>query len=511
MNPRPDVLIVGAGPTGLTLACELARRDISVRLIEASIGSQVGSRGKGLQPRTLEVFDALGIIDQILAKGRMGMPVISTGFDGRRVKKNDGRPHERPDVPYPASVITPQWLVEEALRDRLDFLGGTIEFATELKSFAQSDGLVSASLARADSTETVTIRWLVGCDGGQSTVRKQAGIDFTGETFEDIRMMVADIEVDGLDRSAWQMWRHNEGFAALCPLPSTNLFQFQASIAHGQNADLSIENIRNILNRRSGDENLIPRNLAWSSLWRANVRIVDRYREGNILLAGDAAHVHSPAGGQGMNTGIQDAYNLGWKLAAAIKHGTPALLDTYETERRPVALDVLALSNTRLNQALEQKTIPVQRDASVSQFGVSYRGSSLTRDDRDATYVIRAGDRAPDAPGLKTVLGTVRLFDLLRGTSFVLLQFGRADDTLGSHVDLRCLRVVEEATGGDEVVDVKGFLSEAYQASENTLILIRPDGYIGAISDRGDTSVVQDYLAGFCLKEVGSQPRVTHD
>ena len=162
-------------------------------------------------------------------------------------------------------------------------------------------------LVKDGETETVTARWLVGCDGGHSVVRRQAGIAFVGETREELRMLVADVAVDGLDRDAWHMWQHADGLFALCPLPSTDVFQYQARIAPGQDPELSLANLQAILERRTGRSDIRLHQPEWSSLWRANIRFVDRYRDGQVFLAGDAAHIHSPAGGQGMNTGIQDA------------------------------------------------------------------------------------------------------------------------------------------------------------------------------------------------------------
>jgi 2-polyprenyl-6-methoxyphenol hydroxylase-like FAD-dependent oxidoreductase len=362
------VLIVGAGPTGLTLACELARSGVSLRLIEAAPGPQPGSRGKGIQPRSLEVFGDLGIVDRVIANGRTAMPIRSTAPDGQ-VTLGGAEPEtlrDRPDIPYTTSLITPEWRIEEALRLRLAELGGAVEFGTALDSFEQSDEGVSAVVIKGGEAETVTARWLVGCDGGHSIVRKQAGIAFNGETREEVRMIVADVAVDGLDRDTWPMWRHEEGLVSLCPLPSTNVFQYQAVIASGQDPELSLANMQAILERRTGRTDIRLHEPEWSSLWRANIRLVDRYREGRVFLAGDAAHIHSPAGGQGMNTGIQDAHNLGWKLAAVAKGASPVLLDSYEAERRPVAVGVLALSNARLKQALEEKGISTRRDATTA-------------------------------------------------------------------------------------------------------------------------------------------------
>ena len=492
------VLIAGAGPTGLTLAVQLARSGVSFRLIEAAHGPQPGSRGKGIQPRTLEVFGDLGLVDREIAHGRLAMPMARIAPDGQ-LTRGGAEPEDlknRPDIPYTTSLITPEWRTEEALRLRLADLGGSVEFGTTLDRFKQTDEGVSAVLVKDGETERVTARWLVGCDGGHSVVRRQAGIDFVGETREELRMLVADVAVDGLDRDEWRLWQHADGLFALCPLPSTDVFQYQALIAPGVDPDLSLANLQAILERRTGRSDLRLHQPEWSSLWRANIRLVDRYRDGQVFLAGDAAHIHSPAGGQGMNTGIQDAYNLGWKLAAVAKGASPTLLDSYEAERRPVAASVLALSNARLAQTIERNDVPIRRDASTIELGVNYRGSALARDDRDETAALRAGDRAPDATGLATVEGDHRLFDLTRGGHFTLLSFGATPGAIkASPFGLRTLHVVRQPAGPDDIADRDGYLTSAYGATDRTLVLIRPDGYIGLISDAGDAPAVSDYLA----------------
>lgn len=491
-----EVLIVGAGPTGLTLACELARRDIPFRLVEAAPGPRPGSRGKGVQPRTLEIFEDLGIAERVLVNGRMAMPMRSTAPDGRVTRGGDVPASllNRPDIPYPASLITPQWRTEEALRLRLAELGGRVGFGAALTGFEQSGEGLSATVVTDGVAETVTARWLVGCDGGHSVVRKQAGIAFEGETRDEVRMILADLPVDGLDRDVWHVWPHEEGLVSLCPLPSTELFQYGAAIPPGQQPDPGIENLRSILRRRTGRADIRLHEPVWSSVWRANIRLADRYREGRVFLAGDAAHVHSPAGGQGMNTGIQDAYNLGWKLAAVVRGASPALLDTYEAERRPVAAHVLALSNARLKEALATNALPIRRDESTIQLDVGYRGSALARDDRAEDAPLRAGDRAPDAIGLMTEKGACRLFDLIHGGGFTLLDFGAAA-AVALPPGLRTLRVVARPGHPDDVADAEGHLVRAYGANGRTLVLIRPDGHIGLISDAGDASAVARYLA----------------
>ena len=481
------VLVVGAGPTGLTLALELARSGVPYRVIEAATGPQPGSRGKGLQPRTLEVFDDLGILDRVLAHGRVGMPIRSIAPDGTVTLAGGPASTRRDDVPYPDGVITPQWRVEEALRDRLAELGGAVEFGTTLTDLEQDEGGVRATLTSASGAETVMAGWLVGCDGGHSATRRTVGIPFAGRTADDVRMVVADVAVDGLDTEAWQMWRHPDGMVALCPLPSTDLFQFQAGLAPGHEPVVDLPGLQQIVEHRTGRAEITLHDVRWSSLWRANVRIVDRYRDGRVLLAGDAAHVHSPAGGQGMNTGIQDAHNLGWKLAAVVVGTAPVdLLETYDTERRPVAAGVIALSDERLRRTLEDHGIPLERTRDTTQLSVHYRTSPLSRDDRaDRAAELRAGDRAPDASGLLTPGGERRLFDLTRGGHFTLLCFGKRPPDPELPPGTEVVEVVPYPSAPGQVADSRNHLADAYAATADTLVLIRPDGYVATVADAG--------------------------
>lgn len=494
------VLIVGAGPTGLTLAVELARCGVRFRLIEAEPGPRPGSRGKGVQPRTLEIFEDLGIAEQVMANGQLAIPMNSTGPDGH-VTHGGAVPESlanRPDIPYAASLITPQWRVEEALRLRLEELGGAVEFGTALVAFTQTEDGVTAEVVTDATTTTVVARWLVGADGGHSIVRKQVGVAFVGETREDVRMVLADLPVAGLSRDAWETWRHPTGLVSLCPLPSTDLFQYAATLAPGVEPRLGIADLQATLEQRTGRTDIRLHEPEWTSVWRANVRLVEQYRAANAFLAGDAAHIHSPAGGQGMNTGIQDAHNLAWKFAAVVNDGAPlALLDSYEAERRPVAAHVLALSNARLAMTIRTNAVPVDRDASTIQLDVGYRGSALARDDRDEQASLRAGDRAPDATGLAAVDGVHRLFDLIGRGRFTLLDFGPPLATTLPGTVPRVLNVVAEPASEGEIADTAGNLAAAYGRSERTLVLIRPDGYVGLISDAGDLQALTNYLAVF--------------
>ena len=388
-----QVLIVGAGPTGLTLAIELARRGIAFRLIEAADGPFAGSRGKGLQPRTLEVFDDLGVIDAVLAAG-MPYPrlrIHGGPFSWRAGSLGTSKPttdHE----PYPNLWMVPQSRTEAILRERLYALGAGVEFGLALATFVQEDDCVRATLSNG---ETLRADYLVGCDGGRSLIRKTLGLELVGESLDGKATLVADIGVEGLDRDDWHIWPFAKGGPlGLCPLPGTDLFQLTASA--------SVETrIEQAVKEAAGRH---VSHVAWSSTYRPQVRMVDRYRVGRVLLAGDAAHVHPPSGGQGLNTGVQDAYNLGWKLASVVRGGAQSLLDSYESERLPVAAAVLGLSK-RLHLTRSMK-----RGDATNQLALNYREGPLSNG--APLGRLHPGDRMPDA----RLEDGSRLFDQLRGT-----------------------------------------------------------------------------------------------
>ncbi|RSN14418.1 pentachlorophenol monooxygenase [Nonomuraea sp. WAC 01424] len=450
MTDRTDVLIVGAGPTGLTLAVELARRGIAHRVVERAAAPSPGSKGKGLQPRTQEIFDDLGIIDRVLPATTLYPPIrVRIG----RLPVYQGRMHKpaaaTDEVPYPAVRMHPQWRTEAVLRERLAELGGTVEYGVELAGFEQDAQGVTARLGAG---ARLRAGYLVAADGGRSTVRKALGVGFTGETREEQRMALGDVRVEGLDREHIHAWvRPGKGMVALYPMAGTDTFQFMASLKPGATPDLTLGGFRRILAERSMLRGLRVTELLWSSLYRVNIRLADAYRSGRVLLAGDAAHVHSPAGGQGLNTGVQDAYNLGWKLARVLTGGPASLLDTYEEERRPVAALVLGLS-TDLH---DRKSF--RRDEETYQLRIGYRGGSLAR---------HGGERVPDGP-LRLADGSrVRLFDLLRGPHFTLLSPDPAP----------------RVPGGPEVRAYAP--AEPYGGFRHTLV--RPDGHVGIATDSAE-------------------------
>jgi 2-polyprenyl-6-methoxyphenol hydroxylase-like FAD-dependent oxidoreductase len=388
------ILIAGAGPTGLTLALDLARRRVPFRLLEAADTPFEGSRGKGLQPRTIEIFEDLGVIQPILAAGapypkfriHLGPFSLRAGSLGESKPPTD-------DVPYPNVWMVPQARTETILRERLHSFGRQVEFGKSLTTFTQNERGVEATLSTG---ERVQADFLIGCDGGHSTVRKLLGLRFEGEAIDEKPMLVADLEIEGLDRRDWHIWPFAKGgVIGLCPLPNMPLFQFTSK------AETAEAGIEAVVHRVTGHQ---VKRVAWKSIYRPSVRMVDRYRIGRVFLAGDAAHVHPPTGGQGLNTGVQDAYNLGWKLAHVARGGPDSLLDTYEAERLPIAAAVLGLSKRLL------KTRSIKRGDRTNQLALHYRSSPLSSGVTLGS--LHPGDRMPDA---RLDDGT-RLFDHLRGS-----------------------------------------------------------------------------------------------
>jgi 2-polyprenyl-6-methoxyphenol hydroxylase-like FAD-dependent oxidoreductase len=484
-----DVLICGAGAAGLTLAIDLARRGCLFRIIDQLERPFGGSRGKGIQPRTQEVFEDLGIIDRVVAAGGVYPPIREYRADGGY---DEGSLHERPvsfsdDVPYFIPLMIPQFLTEAVMRERLAELGHHVEFGTRLIDFEQDDGGVSARLASTRGEEVVHARYLIGADGGRSSIRGALGVDFPGETM-GVRAIVADLALHGLDREAWHQFNSGDmkRLVALCPLGGTDLFQLQAPIPPESDPDLSAKGLERMIAERTGRDDIAIGSVSWASAYAMNARLADRYRVGRIFLIGDAAHIHPPTGGQGLNTSVQDAYNLGWKLAAVLAGAPETLLDTYEEERRPVAADMLGLTTRLLVDA--QKGRGMRRGGDTHQLDIGYPESSLSHDGSARTDGPCAGDRMHDAPLSGAAGQPRRLFDLLAGPHWTLL------------VSARHYRPVPDARDGLRVVTI-GEKAELRDASsrlgliDGGGLLLRPDGYVGATFDDASPDRVEDYLA----------------
>jgi 2-polyprenyl-6-methoxyphenol hydroxylase-like FAD-dependent oxidoreductase len=485
-----DVLIVGAGPAGLTLACDLLRRGIQPRLIEKLPSPLVGSKGKGIQPRSLELFDDFGLIDLVFANSSNYPPMrIYRGSEA--IKDHVMMPIHEPtaEIPYPNIRMQPQWKTEELLRGRLRELGGQVEFDTSFESLEQTDDAVVVGIRTPTGEETVTARYVVATDGGRSAVRGALGVTLDGENPSLDGILIADVKVDGLDHSVWHVWSTPAGQkVTLCPLPPTDGFQFAAMVTESTQPSLELETLQALLDEATGSRGTAASaegsgyrlsDMSWISLFRPKVRMASRFRKGRVFLVGDAAHIHPPAGAQGLNTSIQDAYNLGWKLGRVLNGANPNLLDTYEEERLPNAAAML-----RRSDELYKKTVTSDgaedRSQDERQLTLNYRGSSLCGPSNAETQ-LQPGDRMPNIALRSPTFAKVNLFDLMRGPHASEFYFDRFCPTGKSTQDLR-LTSIGSAAGG-EGFDYHGD-GPVMKDLTGWIVSVRPDGYIQSIRDK---------------------------
>lgn len=480
MGNAPDVVICGAGAAGLTLAIELARRGVSFRLLERCDQPFHGSRGKGIQPRSQEMFEDMGILNRLFATGGPYPLSRTHNADG---SSTDSAVLEAalatPAEPYRQPLMVPQFLTEAVMRERLAELGHAVQFSRTLLGFDQDGEGVHVRIATPSGEQTIRTRYLIGADGGRSFVRQALAIPFPGQTL-GVRAVVADIVLQGLSRDAWHNFNEHDMARriSLCPLMGTDLFQLQAPVPLEGEVDLSVEGLAAMVHARTGRDDITVEGVSWASAYQMNARLADRYRVGRVFLVGDAAHTHPPTGGQGLNTSAQDAYNLGWKLASVLEGAPEVLLDTYEEERRPVAAAMLGLATRLLEHAQRGDN---RRGREVQQLDLGYRASSLTLPAESREGRIEPGDRAPDAPLQGAGGQPIRLFEVLRGIHWTLL--GHAADRIsappraGLHVHLI-------GPKGD-LRDGDGHFQRAYGLGPDEWVLVRPDGYVAAVADGG--------------------------
>ncbi|MFF8829209.1 FAD-dependent monooxygenase [Streptomyces sp. NPDC015131] len=544
-----DVLVVGAGPVGLTAAAELRRRGVACRLVERLPERMPYAKAVGVQPRTLEVWDRMGMVRSVLdvAVPMRGQLMYVNGVEQARVELT--LPDE---VPYGFAAL-PQYETERLLEEFLARFGTRIERGVALESFTQDADGVTARLRTAPGTadggeEEVRCRYLVGCDGAHSTVRKALGLTFEGGAFPE-EYMLADVVADWDLPSGYGVRSTHRGadgavddLLVCIPLPGTGRYRMSmlvppelsagrnasgtggGGVAHGLDgaagATPTIAHIQAVVDR------LAPRpatlsGMRWSSVFRISHRLVDRYGKGRVFVAGDAAHIHPPTGAQGMNTGIQDAYNLAWKLALALRGtASPALLASYDAERRPVGEEVVGRTVRHATDGIRPDPAdPGTLLLREAQLLVGYRGSPVV-DRPEADGAPGAGDRAPDCGGLATGTAAypLRLFDLLREREHVLLLY--ADGELDHAVARRLADVAHRISRGamEALVllgggtpytappgvaplpvyrDGRGEFARLYGTGGGgtTAFVVRPDGYLGARLHPPAPEALADHLA----------------
>ena len=514
-----DVLVVGAGPTGLMLANQLRRRGVRTRIIDRHSGPAQQSRAMAVQARTLEIYSQLGIADRALARGRRGSGanMWAQGRLRARIPLGDiGQDLS----PHPYVLMLGQDANEVILGERLRDFGSAVEWNTELVALEQHPDRVDATLRLPDGSEArLAATWIAGCDGGHSTVRRLSDIGFPGAPYEQV-FYVADTEAIGpMKAEELNVFLFRDGFHLFFPMHGRDRWRaigiLPKTLRHRD--DLAFEDVVVAISNDVG-AGLRFVGCDWFSTYRIHHRCAEHFRKGRAFLLGDAAHVHSPAGGQGMNTGLQDAYNLGWKLALISSgQADPALLDTYEAERQPVARRLLRTTDRAFTMlvsdgwgagmlrtrviarvlafAMTQARVRTLAFRTISQIGIRYRNSPLSRTvGVAAADGPRAGDRFP---WLRLALeaGGPRhdLFQRLDGTRFHLLVFGQAQAGSEAVRQLQEGAVPVEAT----VVPTDSANDAALAGagiSQPSFFLLRPDGHIGLAGDRLDLAAIRRYL-----------------
>ncbi len=477
------VVVVGAGPTGLTLACGLLAGGAEVRVVDRAAGPARTSRALGLQPRGVEVLDRLGALGDLPSRS---LPVnqVVVNVNGRELGRLAVGGATR--LGRHVGLLVSQAEIEAELRRRLGELGGAVEWGRELVGLDQDrDGV----RLRLDGGESLVAGWVVGCDGAHSRVRKAVGIGFPGVPLIE-RFAIADVRADfALPRDAVTVWLRGEHMIAVFPLPGADLWRLMAPLPGTQSTDPGAAQVRALLTAAVAEEGGYPasavRSADWTSTFQIHRRLADTYRRGRVLLAGDAAHIHSPLGGQGMNTGIGDAENLAWKLAAVGSgRARPALLDTFEAERRPIAAEVLGSTSSMtrlvfadgpisrlvrdwifvplLNRPLVQRLIAEQ----ASQLKVSYRGGPLAAGGRSLRRGVRPGDRVADLDCVRSDGSPTRLH----------AELGPGWALLGAPSGTELIDVVRDRLGESAVVQL---LPDSLRGSagDSDALLVRPDGH----------------------------------
>ena len=542
-----DVLVVGAGPTGLALAYQLRRLGVNFRIIEKNPEPSTTSKAIGLQYRVSEVLTWMGLFDRFLARGVTGTGLNFYASGERilhlRLDRLDGMSGR--GAFEPQSIVIPQSVTEALLIEALGECGVEVERSTTFVGFTQDNDRVISRIRGSDGVEElVESRYLVSCEGPPSVIRKQAGLSFAGKTYP-VSYFMADVELDwAASRNDVHVWIHEDGMFSAIPMPGERrwrLFVESGKQVEEDATEVTLDLVRRLMAERTGDHVTRTSNPTWLSEFRISCRMVDRFSNGRVFLAGDAAHIHSPTGGQGITTGVQDAYNLAWKLDMVLRGAaSDSLLDTYTEERLPVVRRVLKttdqttsvfLAHSRARQLFRDRVVlPLLRSRAMqkrltrrlSQLDTNYRGASLSGHQETSLLGqarVRAGDRAPDVVFRDARTGVETSLFASLGYSRLIALFGPGQDTDGTggrptrieqlmealgNLGVECFLVLPESARqpDDGLIDITGDFHRLYGARGEFLYLIRPDGYVGLFQWPLDERALQTYMAKLFKPEV---------
>lgn len=505
-----DVIIIGAGPTGLSLACQFIRYGIDFVIVDKNDAVTPFSKAIGVQARTLEIYDQLGLAQPAIEHGAIAnrARLVEGGeVRGEMHFGNFGKDLSQ----YPFMLMLEQSRNEELLYEFVRSRCEDVRWSTELESFSQNDTGVTAHVKTASGeSQTINGKYLVGCDGARSPVRHALGLKFEGSTFERL-FYVADARVDWeFPHDTLHVCLGRDVFTAFFPMPGEERYRIVGTFPESKNeqeGEILYEEIEQEI-KHQAKLSLEISDVRWFSLYRVHSRRVNKFSEGRCFVAGDAAHIHSPAGAQGMNTGIQDAYNLAWKLALVLKgHAAEGLLDTYNEERLANAqrllestdrmFDLVASPNW-LTSFIRITIFPplagliTSVDAVrtrlfrlISQIGVNYRNASLSHHTDDESPHVKAGDRLP-----YFIVDGQSIFEKLKEPKFHLLLFSHSDGHKASEEFARKFGNLADC----HVVPVTARVSEIFEKKDEFSVFLRPDNHIAFISSEVPPSLVGEYL-----------------
>lgn len=503
---KPDVIVTGAGPTGLALAAQFIRYGVDFIIIDKKETTTPHSKAIGVQARTLEIYEQIGLADRLIAAGALAEKarmIVGGKLRGELEFNEIGKGMS----PYPFVLIVEQGRHEKLLYDHIRSHQREILWQTELLRFKQNESGVTADLRHSDGrTETIEAKYLIGCDGAKSLVRNSLGLEFEGSTIGRM-FYVADVDIDWkFSHDALQVFLMQNQLLAFFPMAGEKQWRivgtFPEEFAKDE-GDVLYEEIEEQI-KRDTELDLDITGVNWFSTYKVHTRHVNKFSVGRCFLAGDSAHIHTPAGAQGMNTGIQDGYNLAWKLALVLQgKASIEILNTYNEERLPNArnltrttdrfFDLVAspspfLSFVRMNIFPYVANAAFRLDAvkkfvfpRISQIMINYRESSLSLD--DGSFNVKAGDRMPYFE-----IEGASIYDRLHEPKFHILQFHDGKSP------------VRDASFDQDLADLHSLplypnVSEIFGTQESFTVLLRPDNYIGYIGGGVELDDVKKYLA----------------